>query len=53
MSLRLLGNRVGQVVIPLAAGSLAAVTGAAGVVAAAGLTVAASAVVVANRRSGS
>ncbi|HUQ78488.1 MAG TPA: MFS transporter [Patescibacteria group bacterium] len=50
MSLRLLGNRVGQVVIPLAAGSVAAVTGTAGVLAAAGLTVAVSAVVVARRR---
>lgn len=54
MSLRLLGNRVGQVVIPLTAGSAAAVTGTAGVLAAAGLTVAFSAVVVATlgRRSG-
>jgi len=54
MSLRLLGNRVGQVVIPLAAGSLAAVTGTAGVLAAAGLTVALSALVVAwrQRRAG-
>ncbi len=50
MSLRLLGNRVGQVVIPLAAGSVAAVTGTGGVLAAAGLTVAVSAVVVARRR---
>ncbi|MFP5341965.1 MAG: MFS transporter [Candidatus Limnocylindria bacterium] len=50
MSLRLLGNRVGQVVIPLAAGSVAVATGSAGVVAAAGLTVAVSAVVVARSR---
>jgi MFS family permease len=50
MSLRLLGNRVGQVVIPLAAGSLAAVTGTAGVLAAAGLTVGVSALVVARRQ---
>ena len=50
MSLRVLGNRVGQVVIPLAAGSLAAVTGTAGVLAAAGMTVAVSAAVVAIRR---
>lgn len=50
MSLRVLGNRVGQVVIPLAAGSLAAVTGTAGVLAAAGMTVAVSAAVVAMRR---
>lgn len=50
MSLRLLGNRVGQVVIPLAAGSVAAVTGTAGVLAAAGATVAVSALVVAARR---
>jgi MFS family permease len=50
MSLRLLGNRVGQVVIPLAAGSVAAVAGTAGVLAAAGLTVAFSAVIVAGRR---
>ncbi|MEJ7748951.1 MAG: hypothetical protein WKF56_06590, partial [Candidatus Limnocylindrales bacterium] len=51
LSLRLLGNRVGQVIIPLAAGALAAVTGTAGVVAAAGMTVAVSAAVVASRRS--
>ena len=51
LSVRLLGNRVGQVVIPLAAGSLAAVTGTAGVLAAAGLTVAVSAGVVASRRA--
>ena len=50
MSVRLLGNRVGQVVIPLAAGTLAAVTGTAGVLAAAGLTVAFSAAVVARGR---
>lgn len=50
MSLRLLGNRVGQVVIPLAAGSVAAIAGTAGVLAAAGLTIAFSAVVVASRR---
>lgn len=50
MSLRLLGNRIGQVVIPLAAGSVAVAAGAGGVVAAAGLTVAVSAVVVASRR---
>jgi MFS family permease len=50
MSLRLLGNRVGQVVIPVAAGSLAVVTGAGGVLAAAAFTVAVSAVVVAGRR---
>ena len=49
MSLRLLGNRVGQVVIPLAAGSVAVVTGTAGVLAAAGLTVGLSAIVVASR----
>lgn len=49
MSLRLLGNRVGQVVIPLAAGSVAVVTGTAGVLAAAGLTVGVSAIVVASR----
>lgn len=49
MSLRLLGNRVGQVIIPLAAGSVAVVTGTAGVLAAAGLTVAVSAIVVARR----
>ncbi len=36
MSLRLLGNRVGQVVIPIAAGSIAVFTGTAGVIAAAG-----------------
>ncbi len=49
MSLRLFGNRAGQVVIPLAAGSVAAVTGTAGVLAAAGITVALTAVVVAGR----
>lgn len=49
MSLRLLGNRVGQVVIPSGAGLVAAVTGTAGVLAAAGVTVAATAVVVASR----
>lgn len=49
MSLRLLGNRVGQVVIPLTAGSVAVVTGTAGVLAAAGLTVGVSAIVVARR----
>jgi MFS family permease len=51
MSLRLLGNRVGQVIIPLAAGSVAVATGTAGVLAAAGLTVAFSAAVVASQRS--
>ena len=50
LSLRITGNRAGQVVIPLAAGSVAAVTGAAGVLAAAGVAVALSAVVVAARR---
>lgn len=50
MSLRLLGNRVGQVVIPLVAGSVAVATGTAGVLAAAGLTVAISAAVVATQR---
>jgi MFS family permease len=50
MSVRLLGNRVGQVVIPLAAGTLAAVTGTAGVLAVAGMTVVFSAAVVARRR---
>jgi MFS family permease len=52
LSLRLLGNRVGQVVIPLVAGSMAAVTGTAGVLATAAMTVAVSAVVVASRRPG-
>lgn len=52
MSVRLLGNRVGQVAIPLAAGSLAAVTGTVGVLAAAGMTVAASAAVVARSGEG-
>jgi MFS family permease len=50
MSLRLLGNRAGQVVIPLAAGTVAAVTGAAGVLAAAGITLGVTAAVVASRR---
>lgn len=45
MSLRLLGNRIGQVAIPLAAGAVAAVTGTAGVLATAGVTVAVSAAV--------
>lgn len=49
MSLRLLGNRVGQVIIPIAAGSVAVVTGTAGVLAAAGVSVALSAAVVAVR----
>jgi MFS family permease len=50
MSLRLLGNRAGQVVIPLVAGSVAAVTGAAGVLGVAGVAVAVTAAVVASRR---
>lgn len=50
MSLRLLGNRVGQVAIPLAAGAVAAVTGTAGVLATAGLTVAVSAAVAVRGR---
>jgi MFS family permease len=50
LSVRLLGNRVGQVVIPLAAGSLAAVSGTGGVLAAAAMTVAVSAGVVAHGR---
>ena len=49
MSLRLLGNRVGQVVIPMGAGMVAIAAGTPGVLAAAGLTVAVSAVVVAVR----
>ena len=51
MSLRLLGNRVGQVAIPLAAGVVAAVTGTAGVLATAGLTVAVSAAVAIRGRA--
>lgn len=51
MSLRLLGNRVGQVIIPIGAGSVAVAAGTSGVLAAAGLTVAFSAAVVASRRS--
>lgn len=50
MSLRLLGNRVGQVAIPLAAGGVAAVAGTAGVLATAGLTVAIGAAVAAGFR---
>ena len=50
MSLRLLGNRVGQVVIPLAAGGLAAVAGTAAVLATAGVTIAISAAVTAGFR---
>jgi MFS family permease len=50
MSLRLLGNRVGQVAIPLFAGSMAAVAGTSGVFATAGVTVAVSAAVIVIRR---
>lgn len=50
MSLRLLGNRVGQVAIPLAAGAVAAVAGSPGVLATAGITVAISAAVAAGTR---
>lgn len=50
MSLRLLGNRLGQVTIPLAAGAVGAVTGTPGVLATAGLTVAISAAVAAAFR---
>ncbi len=50
MSLRLLGNRVGQVAIPLAAGGVAAIAGTPGVLATAGLTVAISAAVAAGTR---
>lgn len=50
MSLRLLGNRVGQVTIPLAAGAVAAVAGTSGVVVTAGLTVVVSAAVAARAR---
>jgi MFS family permease len=53
MSLRLMGNRLGQVLIPIAAGSVAAVTGTTGVLAATGITVAGSALVVAATRDGS
>jgi hypothetical protein len=49
MSLRLLGNRVGQVVIPMGAGAVAVAAGTPGVLAAAGLTVGVSAIVVAVR----
>lgn len=50
MSLRLMGNRVGQVAIPLAAGGVAAIAGTAGVLATAGVTVAISAAVAAGFR---
>lgn len=50
MSVRLVGNRLGQVVIPIAAGSLAAATGTAGVLSAAGATIAVTAVIVARNR---
>lgn len=50
MSLRLLGNRLGQVAIPLAAGSVAVAAGTTGVLAVAGLTVALSALVTAGHR---
>jgi MFS family permease len=46
MSIRLLGNRLGQVVIPVGAGLVAVVGGTSGVLAAMGLTVAVSSVVV-------
>ncbi len=46
MSIRLLGNRIGQVVIPLAAGLVAAISGSGSVLTAIGLTVATAAVVV-------
>ena len=53
MSLRLLGNRLGQVAIPLAAGAVASITGTPGVLATAGVTVALSAAVAAaSRRRG-
>lgn len=52
MSLRLLGNRLGQVAIPLAAGSVAVAAGTAGVLAVAGLTVALSALFTARHRPG-
>ncbi len=50
MSLRLLGNRLGQVAIPLLAGTVGAVAGVSGVLATAAAIVAASAVVVAGQR---
>jgi len=49
MSVRLMGNRLGQVALPLAAGTAAAVTGAAGVLVVTGLAVGASVLVVARR----
>jgi MFS family permease len=49
LSVRLMGNRLGQVTLPLVAGTAAAVTGAAGVLVATGLAVGASVIVVARR----
>lgn len=49
LSVRLMGNRLGQVALPLVAGTAAAVTGAAGVLVATGLAVGASVAVVARR----
>lgn len=49
LSVRLMGNRLGQVALPLVAGTAAAVTGAAGVLVATGLAVGASVIVVARR----
>jgi predicted MFS family arabinose efflux permease len=50
MSVRLLGNRVAQVAIPLAAGAVGAVTGTVGVLATAGVSVAISAAVAVRGR---
>ena len=52
LAVRLMGNRVGQVALPVAAGSFAAVSGAAGVIGVTGLVVAASLAVVAGGLSG-
>jgi MFS family permease len=49
ISVRLMGNRLGQVVVPLLAGSVAAFAGTAGVLAVAGITVGASAFAVGGR----
>jgi MFS family permease len=52
LSIRLMGNRLGQVVVPLAAGTFAAVAGAAGVLAVTGMSVAVSMLVVSGRAGG-
>jgi hypothetical protein len=52
LSVRLMGNRPGQVVVPLAAGTVAAVAGTEGVLAVTGMSVAVSMLVVGGRAGG-